>query len=396
MSDPNAVEAKAVLQGDGTAHVTIDGLTETVSGIDETEAKRAAIGVVVDRARETGHEFVVDVADPDGHGTLRVTPEGSVTSETADAEPATRRELRTARDFAGTKKAAPTGPAEMGWRGAANRVGFKLAPGSVEMTRRGWRAAIQRGLLGHKTVAFVNLKGGSTKTTCTYLIGATLGRVRGGNILAWDNNENKGTLADRAIRANHDHTAIDLLDHIEDFQTPENAPHLVNYVRPQGESKFSVLASQDQGSTRPVIDGAAFSRLHKALRQFYHLILVDTGNASNASTWQAAASEADEIVVVAMNKEDSAKTAASTIDDLVAQGHADKLKRGIAIVTQPREEDAERLARMVDHLSGYVREVVVVPFDRALDDGDDIVYERLSKRTKEAFTKAAAAIVAGL
>jgi hypothetical protein len=175
------------------------------------------------------------------------------------------------------------------------------------------------------------------------------------------------------------------------FATPDNAPHLVNYVRPQGENKFHVLASQDQGSARPVIDGEAFTRLHKALRQFYHLIFVDTGNASNASTWQAAVSEADEIVIVAMNKEDSAK-----IDDLVRQGLTAKLAKGIAIITEPRDGNPERLRRMTEHMSDYVREVVVIPFDSALDDGDDIVYERLAKGTKEAFAKATAAIVSGL
>lgn len=402
MSNPTSAtgpQISAELIGEGTAVVTIDGVPQTVHADDDQAAMRAAVGVVADKARELDIPLAVNTGDPASQ--IQVEPDGSVTGITSrvDAAVTTRRELRTARDFASTKKAAPTGPAETGFRGFVNQVTFgsiSLAPGAHELIRRAWRAAIQRGLLGHKTVTFVNLKGGSTKTTVTWLVAATAGRVRGGNILAWDNNENKGTLADRSIRANHDHTAIDLLDHIEDFATPESAPHLVNYVRPQGENKFHVLASQDQGSARPVIDGGAFTRVHKALRQFYHLIFVDTGNASNASTWQAAVSEAAEIVIVAMNKEDSAKTAASTIDDLVAQGHAAKLSKGIAIITQPRVGDADRLKRMTDHLAGYVREVVVIPFDAALDDGDDIVYERLNKATQEAFTKATAAIVEGL
>jgi MinD-like ATPase involved in chromosome partitioning or flagellar assembly len=397
-------EVSAVLSGHGTAVVTIDGVPQTIRADDEAGVMRQAIGVVADKARELGETITVQTSDPaHGAGALTVTPDGHVSTESDTAAiPETvtsRRELRTARDFASTKKAAPTGPAEMGGRGFVNRASLgavKLAPGKLELTRRGYNAAIQRGLLGHKTVAVVNLKGGSTKTTITWLTAATAGRIRGGNILAWDNNENKGTLADRSIRANHDHTAIDLLENIDLFASPENAPHLVNYVRPQGENKFHVLASQDEGSERPVIDGPAFTHLHKALRQFYHLIFVDTGNASNASTWQAAVNEADEIVVVAMNKEDSAKTAASTIDDLVRQGHEAKLSKGIAIITQPREGDPERLKRMTDHLLTYVREVVVIPFDKALDDGDDIVFERLGKGTKEAFTKATAAIVDGL
>lgn len=259
-------------------------------------------------------------------------------------------------------------------------------------------------MLGHKTVAFFNLKGGATKTTCTYLVSATFGRIRGGNILSWDNNENKGTMGDRSTRANHDHTAIDLLDNIDDFATPENAPHLTNYVRPQGENKFHVLASQDEGSTRPVIGGPEFSKLHKALRQFYSLIFVDTGNASNASNWLAAAEEADEFVIVAKNKEDDAKLAAATIDALVAQGHLEKLAQSVGIITLPqrptdrpsRKKFDERLARMREHWGSYLREIIIVPFEPSLDEGDEVVYERLSDETKESYVKAAAAIARGL
>lgn len=407
--------ASAVLRGDGTAVVTIDGEEQRIERPDDNEAMRAAVELVAEHARENETAITVITEDESGTGTLVVDPDGRVSAPTASEStlvtgPPTplpsRRELRTARDFADTKRPVQAGPAETGVRGAINKLSggsLALAPSARELEEREHRAAIQRGLLGHKTVVFVNLKGGSSKTTATYLVAAVLGRIRGGNILAWDNNENKGTLADRSIKAGHDHTAIDLLDHIDDFKSPENAPHLINYVRAQGENKFHVLASQDSGSARPVIDGTAFTKLHKALRQFYHLTLVDTGNASNASTWQAAVAEADEVVVVTLNREDSAKTAASTIDDLVKQGHADKLARGIAIITEVPSKNAEqkrradeRMQRLREHLAGYVREVVVIPNDKALDDGDDILYERLGRETTKAYTRATAAIVNGL
>lgn len=415
MSTESENTASAVLRGDGTAVVTIDGEEKRIERTDDNQAMRAAVALVAERAREADAPITVITEDESGKGTLVVDPSGTVSAPSAEeaasiSNPAesvpSRRELRTARDFADTKRPVQAGPAETGFRGALNRLSggsLQIAPSARELEEREHRASIQRGLLGHKTVVIVNLKGGSSKTTSTYLVAAVLGRVRGGNILAWDNNENKGTLADRAIRASHDHTAVDLLDHIDDFQSPANAPHLVNYVRAQGENKFHVLASQDSGSTRPVIDGTAFTKLHKALRQFYHLIVVDTGNASNASTWQAAVAEADEVVVVTLNREDSAKTAASTIDDLVKQGHADKLAKGIAIITEVPSKNAEqkkradeRMRRLREHLEGYVREVVVIPNDKALDDGDDILYERLGRDTTKAYIRATAAIVDGL
>lgn len=52
---------------------------------------------------------------------IRVDPDGGVATR---SEPATRRELRTARDFASTKKPTATGPATSGWRGTVNRASF--------------------------------------------------------------------------------------------------------------------------------------------------------------------------------------------------------------------------------------------------------------------------------
>ena len=441
-----AIKAHAVLKGDGVAVVNLDGENHQIKRANDDEAMRSVMRLLTGIAQERSTVITLTTQDETGAGRLVITPDGRVSagsppatsqpvsasvavvpppkdsmpvvdfmlaaeaaaSATPTAETAlpSRRELRTARDFAETKRPVKAESAELGIRGVINKISggaLQIGPSARELELRAYRESIQRGIRGHRSIAFVNLKGGSSKTTCTYLVGATLGRIRGGNILGWDNNENKGTLGDRAIRASHDHTAIDLLENIDDFASPANAPHLINYVRPQGENKFHVLASQDRGSERPVIDGQAFTKLHRALRTFYHLILVDTGNASNASTWQAAVAEADEIVIVTLNREDSAKTAASTIDDLVKQGHADKLAKGVAIITEvatptteQRKAAAERMQRLRDHLSGYVREIVIIPNDTALDDGDEILYEKLSRATQKAFIRATSAIIDGL
>lgn len=428
--------ATARLLRSGVALVAFDGHRQEFTERTDDDAMRAAMTWLTTQAqRIQGHIYVTATDAAGSESVLLVNRDGSVRTAAAtisrrheeDAPAATAaveqhahtaapapspealhepplRERMTARDFAETRRPPSAAPATVGFRGFVNRV-FKtaLAPNASEQEGRVQRSSIQRGLLGHKTVSIVNVKGGVGKTTTTYLLSAVLGRVRGGNILAWDNNENKGTLGDRSIRAGHDHTALDLLEHADDFATPANAQHLVNYTRPQGDNKFSVLASQDRGSTRQVIDGAAFTKLHAVLRQFFHLILVDTGNASNAATWQAAVGESDAIVLVTTNKEDAMKPATSTIDDLAAQGHLDRLRRGVAIVTETqlanaeqRRAAAERLERFASHVSGYVREVVVIPFDAALDDGDDIVFDRLAPATVAAYTRAAAAIIDGL
>ena len=60
--------------------------------------------------------------------------------------------------------------------------------------------AIQRAFDGPRTIAFLNPKGGAAKTTSVLVAGYTFGTVRGGGVVAWDNNETRGTLGIRGQR----------------------------------------------------------------------------------------------------------------------------------------------------------------------------------------------------
>lgn len=434
-----------VNDADGT--VRVDGDRQETT--DGASAYGAAIGRFAGDAREAGSPVLVRSVSSDGESWFTVASDGSIALSDAPTgadrvqvapvrrppvadsprrasthavsaavapvplsvdtyTPETHRRPSAA-DFGAHRAEPAPSPAREGWRGGLNTASggvLRFAPGPVELGRRQWRSSVQRGLSGHKTVVLVNLKGGATKTTASYLVGATLGRVRGGNVLAWDNNENQGTLGDLAVSASHDLTATDLLANIGRFAIPSNAPELMNYMRPQGENRFHVLASQNKASNQEVIDGAAFVQLHGMLRQFYHLIIVDTGNAATASTWQAAVEIADEIVLVALNKQDSAKKLAATVDTLVAQGLGEKLARGVLLLTEParparkgsardRASDVQR-AVTLEHFRHYVRDVVAVPYDEALADGSQVVFENLAPATQRAYLAATAAIVDGL
>lgn len=337
-----------------------------------------------DTSEDPGHPATVtgQMATP----AAMVTDTATVSVSTAEAF-ATRKQART----------AASAPAQEGWRGALNRVlGTKLAPGQQEESTRTLRATVQHGLAGHRTAVVVNIKGGASKTTSTYLLSATLGRVRGGMILAWDNNENSGNLADRALPAAHSHTALDLLEHIEDFTTPEHADRLAGFIRPQGENRFHVLASQNEAGDKEVINAAAFRTMHAALRQFYGLAIVDTGNASTAPTWQAAVDVADVLVIAISNREDAARRAFTTIDALRRQGYGDKLTNAVALITQPSNPNATRLAEIEQTLAGHIRATVTIPFDPALEDGGEIIWEALNPRTQHAYLRATAAVIEGM
>src|SRR5262249_44355772 len=62
-----------------------------------------------------------------------------------------------------------------------------------------------------KVPAFANPKGGVHKTTATVLTAATIGSVRGKGVIAWDDNELRGTLGLRAGSARHARTIRHLI-----------------------------------------------------------------------------------------------------------------------------------------------------------------------------------------
>ncbi|MBF4629581.1 MinD/ParA family ATP-binding protein [Curtobacterium flaccumfaciens] len=315
--------------------------------------------------------------------------------------PQTRREARlTARDFALSRPEAKAAPAQEGWQGTVNRLGaglFKVAPGPQELARRDRRNSVQRGIAGHKTVVVIGEKGGVSKTTSTYLLSAVLGRVRGGTILAWDNNEYNGSLGGRSYEAHHDHTARDLLGHIDTFTEQAHQADLVNFVRPQRDNKFDVLASQNVLGNVRVVEEDEFRKLYKALTRFYRLIIVDTGNNSEASTWRAAVESADQLVLTTSVKEDASQKIASLADKLDDNGFSDKLANAVTLVHHTSTIDYPELEqRIVEHMGRRTRALVTLPFDKALDGGGTIEWDVLSDESREAWLAATAAVIDGL
>src|SRR5690606_7498388 len=125
-------------------------------------------------------------------------------------------------------------------------------PGTIE-----WRPAQRRGdhdqfvdllrreLRLPRVLAFANPKGGVHKTTATVLAAATIGSVRGRGVLAWDDNELRGTLGLRAGSARHArtirHLVADLLE-VEATVGPELAERLDDYLRHASDGSYDVLA----------------------------------------------------------------------------------------------------------------------------------------------------------
>ena len=240
-------------------------------------------------------------------------------------------------------------------------------------------------------MAVVQLKGGATKTTVAYHLAATYGRIRGGNILAGEFNENQGTLGERALAGAHDRTTLDLIRNLG--TVTRRTSDLVRYIRPQGDDRIHVLASPPEGADRRRVDGTSVKATHDVLLSLYNLILLDTGNSAQASTWRAAVDVADSLVFVTQNKADDFRLLEATIEGVKAQGHAAKFARSILVITNTVQPSAERLAQLKEYGESIgLAAVVVVPFDRSLQEGQDFDYEALNPATRRAYEEATAAL----
>lgn len=340
-------------------------------------------------------------------------------------------------------------PATQGWKGALNGLGLTLAPSDAELverraaydnelaeaerqrleqeaaaqreaesarqrqeqqtrrearrreeekTAREQRRVIQTTYGEPKTVAFMNEKGGVGKTTDTYCIGATMGRIRGGDVIAWDANETRGTLGFRAQKDSHTRSVVDLLEEAaDDFTTVQGSKRatLTRYTRGQGDNLFGVIASDQSRDRQDLVDGDAFVQVHEILSRFYSLILIDTGNNHRVSHFTSALEATDQLVIPVSAGADGAYAAEVMLDNFTSLGHAELVKNAVVLLhdSATRRGDAGAIAQRFED---RVRAIIPIPFDSALDTGDEIDYDVLAPATRAAYQEAAAAISEGL
>lgn len=312
------------------------------------------------------------------------------------------RALPTLEDLRSTSAPLSQAPATRGLPGLLHRVTrgrISPAPNAAEKSERADLARVRRDLSGPRNIVVVNLKGGAHKTTASLMIAATLGVARGGSVLAWDNNETRGTLGWRGVQGGHHRTALDLLRDLDELTARgATVSDLDRYVRHQGETRFDILASDEDAGSMASMDGTAFDRLNEALSRFYRVKVVDTGNNVRASNWLAAVGTADQLVIISTVREDTFNAAAWMIDELRATGFASTVDQAVTILSHSSTQGIDPVLhkRLVNHFGAHTRAVHEVPFEKQFVDGGELDWSRLSPATTRAWLSATAAIVDGL
>jgi MinD-like ATPase involved in chromosome partitioning or flagellar assembly len=280
-------------------------------------------------------------------------------------------------------------------------------PTSPAAARIEWRQArpeqedravsvLRRKLGKPRVLAFANPKGGVHKTTATVLAAATIGSVRGRGVLAWDDNELRGTLGLRAGSARHArtirHLVSELLE-IENMHGEQMMSHLDDFLRHASDGSYDVLAGEESPRFAQRLDQSTVRRVMDLLRRTHDVICVDTGNNVESVNWQTVMRSADQLVITTVPREDAAFTADWMLDVLNETGMEDLVANAVTLISCPSPGKLPLLDDLAKHFATRTRAVAVVPYDPALEVGSSIEYSVLQPETRQAWLRAAAVMI---
>jgi putative peptide zinc metalloprotease protein len=381
-----------------------------------TEARPADGPAPAEQARPAERRAAVDQRErpePGPPPTRRPPPEGpgdpgdGRTGRAAQAEraaraerlagvtkPASGRSTATAADFTAERYLrGQAAPPRDGWRRfvywlTGGRINF--GPSPAEVAERQLIARAKAPVAGCRSIAVISRKGGVGKTTTTLMLGHTFASLRGDRVVALDGNPDAGSLGYRVRRE----TAATVTNLLADQQEIIRYADIRSYTN-QAPTRLEVVASDDDPRITTALGEEEYRRAIALLERHYNLILLDTGTGVLESATKGILQLADQIVVVMSPSLDSARTAASTLDWLNENGHAELVRNAIAVVNAVREEGLVELDKIEEHFQGRCRAVVQVPWDPHLSAGAETQIDRLRPVTRRAYLEVAAAVADG-
>lgn len=243
------------------------------------------------------------------------------------------------------------------------------------------------------TVMVANPKGGSGKTPVSVLLAAAFGQTRGGGVVAWDNNELRGTLPDRTDSP-HRRNIHDLLESLDQLRwSTSQFTDLAHFLNRQDSGNFYTLGSAQEAGH--VVTGQNFRQVHELFGRYFQVVVVDTGNNEAAPNWTAAAGEADCLVVPTKWRKDSLIPAARMLESL-QDTNPGLLQRTVIAATNGPADSQKTVKSNAASWFGSSHPIVEVPMDPHIAEGGQIDYSLLKDSTRRASLRLAAEVATRL
>ena len=295
-------------------------------------------------------------------------------------------------------KSAAGGPKPTGWRAVAGRLGLKVQASQTQSQQWADERTVSQHWPGPRTIAVLNGKGGAGKTPTSILLASYFARLGSGSVVAADGNVTRGTLGWRTEQGPHNATILDMVPQTEALMDPSaRNGDVAAYTHHQTIDQFDVLRSNplllstEQKLTPEELDG-----IQQVLTRYYRMIIWDTGNDEGDSLWLRIVSHADQIVIATTTRTDHAEAGRLLLQGLSGRDErsAALAANAVVVISQADREEPPATS-LVDGFAGIAREVVTIPYDRAMRE-QWLRSDKLAPATRAAWLHAAAAVARGL
>ncbi|KAA1249876.1 AAA family ATPase [Mycobacterium simiae] len=284
-----------------------------------------------------------------------------------------------------TAKCAPV--ANTGWRGAANKTGFKLVPGKKEKRRREVHRRIRAPKDTMYAIAVVTLKGGAGKTTVTATLGQVFASIRADGVLAVDADPDAGDLPLRTAVHQQNLSMMEMLDtEPDDLRQHDQVQRFLSTT----DTDLHVLANGWRPDGERVLVPEDIRDVYEIASHYYSMLLWDGDKALNSHVVREVLDKSNALVLLVEASRPGAIKAGLAIDWLRNHGYEGLLARTVLVVNETTANTRLDMQALMTVLARQQLKLHHIPFDKHLDEGLFIDLDKLKKKTRQAFEDLAA------